>query len=839
MKIPLRWLAEYVELPDSPAYLAERLTLAGLEVGGVRLLGLPVPEGMRIKGEEQGPVWERDKIVIAQIIETKPHPDADKLKLPIVEYGAAETKQLVTGAPNIAIGDKGQKVVLALTGAALYDGHSAEKVVKKLKPTKIRGVPSDAMVCSNYELGISEDHEGIIILEDDAPVGTPLADYMADVVLEVDVLPNMARCLAMIGVAREVAALTGKQVKYPPHTMQATGESIEGQVKVEIENPKLSARYTAALLKNVTIKSSPGWMQRRLMYAGMRPINNIVDITNYVMLEWGQPLHAFDYDLLVKRAGGKAPTIIVRPARAAERIKTLDGQDRPLTADDLIIADTAGPIAIAGVMGGAETEVTAATKNILLESANFDFISVRRTMRRLDLPSEASVRFSRGIHAETVRPAAERAADLMRQYAGATVCQGLVDNYPAKPQPQVIRLRLSEVKRLLGIEIPANEVTRILQALEFKVDKGHGDTLTVTAPPHRLDIQEGEADLIEDLARIYGYDRLPATLLRDQLPEQHTNQPLVFEEQVRDILAGAGLQEIKSYALTTPEREAVLGIPTTEYVRLLNPISSERIVMRQSVLASVLESAAANLKHTDEVRLFEIGPVYLSRAGDKLPAEPRRLAVFLTGKRRAEFWTDSSSGEPKPQTLDFFDLKGIIEVLVADLHLTEVKYQHAQAPYLHPGKTAELIIAGKVIGYFGQLHPRVVEQLGLDPQRALLAGDLDLEALQVAVPPRYTYTPVPRFPAALRDIAVVVANNVTAEQLEAELRAGGGKLLRKVRLFDVYTGGTIAPGHKSLAYALSYQADDKTLTDKEVDKAHQKIEERVRRTLNAQIRGKE
>jgi phenylalanyl-tRNA synthetase beta chain len=427
----------------------------------------------------------------------------------------------------------------------------------------------------------------------------------------------------------------------------------------------------------------------------------------------------------------------------------------------------------------------------------------------------------------------------MRQYAGATVCLGLVDNYPAKPRPQVFTLHLGEIRRILGIDIPAAEVTRILRALEFTVEPQDAQTLRVTTPPHRLDIQEGEADLIEELARIYGYDRLPATLLADQLPEQHTNWALVFEERVRDILTGTGLQEIKGYALTTPEREAALGLPPHEYVRLLNPISSERVVMRQSVLAGVLEATAANLKHTGDVRLFEIGHVYLPHEGRNLPDEPRRLALVLTGTRRAEFWTDSSSGEPKPPALDFFDLKGIIEALAADLHLAEVTYQPSRAPYLHPGKAAECHTGGRLLGHFGQLHPRVAEQYGLDPQRTVLAGEFDLEALQAVVPERHTYSPVPHYPAALRDIAVVVDNTITAEQLEAELRAGGGKLLRELRLFDVYTGDRIPTGHKSLAYALTYQADDRTLTDKEVDKAHQKIEERLRRTLKAQIRGKD
>ncbi len=624
MKIPLNWLRDYVDLPLPEAQLIERITLAGLEVAGVRVIGLPTPPGLRVKAEDRGPVWARDKVVTAKILKIDRHPDpvVEKLKLPLVDYGPGLTKLLVTGAPNVSVGESGQKVVLALQGAELFDGHSAERKLAILKPTKIRGVPSDAMVCSYLELGISEEHEGIIILEDDAPVGVPLADFMGDVILEIDVLPNMARCLSIIGVAREVAAVTGQKLKLPPHAMQAAGEKIEGQVRVEIENPKLSARYAAVLLKNVTIGPSPGWMQRRLMYSGMRPISNIVDITNYVMLEWGQPLHAFDFDKLRERAGGQAPTIIVRPARAGETLVTLDNQKRELTTDMLVIADTAGPIALAGVMGGAATEVTASTKSILLESANFDFVSIRRTMKALNLPSEASVRFSKGIHPETVVPAAERAAELMRQFAGATICAGMVDNYPAPLPPLVVDLPLASIRRLLGVDLPREEVVRILESLEFKVESASADQLRVTVPPHRTDFQSGAADAIEEIARIHGYDRLPATLLTDSLPRQRTNTSLVFEERVRDILVGAGLQEFITYSLTMPERETPLGLPAAEYVRLVNPISSERVVMRHSVLAGVLEVTAANLRNSDDVRAFEIGPVYLPRAGESFPTSP-------------------------------------------------------------------------------------------------------------------------------------------------------------------------------------------------------------------------
>ncbi len=844
MKVPLNWLRDYVELTLPPATLAERLTLAGLEVSGVRVLGVPVPDGLRVKPEDAGPPWDRDKVIVARILKTEKHPNADKLKLVTVAYGSAEPKVVVTGAPNINFGDAGGKVILGLAGTTYFDGHVSPKELRTLKPSKLRGIPSDAMVMSEYELGISEEHEGIILLENDAPVGTPLADYMGDIVLELDVTPNLARCLSLLGVAREVAALTGQTVKLPPHQVVAAGAPIEGQVRVEIEDPKLSARYTAMLLKGVKIGPAPGWMQRRLTYAGMRPINNIVDITNYVMLEWGQPLHAFDYDVLLKRAGGKTPTIVVRPARSGEALTTLDGVKRALSPENLVIADTAGPIALAGVMGGAATEVTAATTNVLLESASFHFVSVRRTMKAFNLPSEASARFSRGIHPEVVRPAAERAADLMRQHAGATVARGVVDNYPAPLPPQVVTLRLSEVRRLLGMDMPAAEATRILTSLEFEVEPVDADTLRATVPPHRLDVQEGPADLIEDLVRIHGYDRLPATLLADQLPAQHTNVPLVFEERVRDVLVSAGLQEVIDYALTTPQREAPLGLPEMDYVTLLNPISEDRKVMRHTLLAGVLEASAENLKHTADVRLFELGPVYLPRQGEKLPDEPRRLALVLTGQRSEEFWADTSSGAAGAGgALDFFDLKGIVAALAADLHLPAVSYRPSQAPYLHPGRAAELVVGGRAVGHFGQMHPRVVEAYrDLHKEsagRAVLVGEFDVEALQRAAPARYKYAPVPRFPAALRDIAVIVEETMTAERLEAELRAAGGDLLRGVRLFDLYRGPSIPAGTKSLAYALTYQAEDRTLTDKEVDKAHKKIEDRLKHVLKAQIRGKD
>lgn len=835
MKVPLNWLRDYVDIGVPVPQLVERLTLAGLEVAGVRVLGLPVPQGLRVKEEDAGPVWDRDKILIGEIVSVERHPNADRLTLPTVRFGPDKTKGLVTGAPNIKVGDKGQKVVVALTGSILFDGHSEAKVLKELKPTTIRGVASDSMVCSYKELGISEEHEGIIILEDDAPVGMPLADFMGDIVLEIDVTPNMARCLSMIGVAREVAALTGQTIRLPRKIAAPAGKPIDGQVRVEIEDPKLSARYAAALIRDIRVGPAPGWMQRRLSYAGMRPINNIVDITNYVMLEWGQPLHAFDYDKLVARAGGKSPVISVRPARPGEVMVTLDGQKRQLAPENLLIADTQGPVALAGVMGGADTEVTPETRNILLESASFDFVSVRRTMKAFNLPSEASVRFSKGLHPETVRPAAERAAELMAEHAGGTVCKGLVDNYSAPIEPVAVTLSMQEIRRSLGMELPRPEAVRILKALEYDVKEIGGDGLQATVPPHRLDVQAGAADLIEDLVRVHGYDRLPATLLADQLPAQHTNRELVFEEQLRDILVGCGMQEVITYSLTTPEKEKpLLGDSAKEPVRILNPISSERVAMRQTLLAGVLEVMAANLRHTDDVRLFEIGPVFLAR--ERLPDEPARVAIAMTGKRRREFWSDSAEQIGAPQALGFFDLKGIVEAMSAGLHLTAVTFEPATLPHFHPGRAATLSAGGKPAGLFGQLHPKVVEFYGLG-ERPVLVGEFDVACLQEVMPARYTYTPLPRFPSALRDIAVVVAQDIPAERVTAEMRAAGGNLLHDIRLFDMYRGPSIPPETKSLAFALSYQAEDRTLTDKEVDKAHKKIEDRLKHVLKAQIRG--
>lgn len=834
MKIPLSWLADYVPVTIPPGELTIRLTRAGLEVAAARVYGIPVPADLHVKLDEPGPEWGRDTVIAAEVLEVTQHPNANKLKLVKLNYGAAEPKVVVTGAPNINLGDKGQKVLVGLRGTRYFDGHVQPKQIKELQPTELRGVPSDAMVMSEYELGISEDHDGIIFLDAADKVGTPAADFMGDVVLEVDVLPNMARCLGMLGVAREVAALSGQSVKVPARGTTAAGPAIAGQVTVKIEAEDLCARYAAGLLNDVKVGPSPYWMQRRLRYAGMRPISNIVDVTNYVMLEYGQPLHAFDYDVLVARAGGTAPTIIVRRAQAGEVLKTLDGVERKLTPDMLVIADTAGAIALAGVMGGAETEVSATTTRVLLESANFDPVCIRGTARGLDLNSEASYRFVRGIHPEVVLPALERAAELMRTTASATICGGVVDSYPRPLVDRIVPLPMSEVSRVLGVGIPQEVCARILRTLDFEVAESDSG-LTVTLPRTRVDIQEGPADLIEEIARLHGYDQFPSTLLADQLPEPLFREDIAFEEHLRDVLVDLGLQEAVCYALTTPEAEARVAPAQAEYVTLRNPVSSDRAALRQYLVPALLDALDLNLKHAADVRLFEVGTVFHGRAGQQLPDEPRKLGLVVCGQRGVASWADGANATLPG--LDFYDLKGIVEGLLGSLHVTAT-YQQGDAVWLHPARCAKVAAAGVTLGQFGQLHPKVARHWKNLAERLVLVAEFDVAALAAATPDRFAYKPVSEFEVAKRDVAVVVADTLTNAQVEAVIRAAGGALLASVELFDVYRGENIPAGHKSVAYALTYQAADRTLKDKEIDQAHKAVQERLRDVLQAKLRDK-
>jgi phenylalanyl-tRNA synthetase beta chain len=872
MKVPLRWLSEYVEITLPVEQLAERLTFAGLEVEGTEYYGVPQPAaGPDGKTAGAGLAWERDKIVVAEIAEVMPHPNADRLVL-VKLYDGEREHTVLTGAPNL-FEYKGRgplakplKVVYAKEGATLYDGHQPGRQLMTLKRAKIRGFESYSMACSEKELGISDEHEGIILLDDDAPVGAPFADYLGDVVLNVAITPNQARNANLVGVARELGALTGQALCAPSLEVEATGPGIEGQVSIEIREPDLNPRFTAALIKGVTIGPSPYWMQYRLRLAGMRPINNIVDVTNYVMLELGQPLHAFDYDVLVKRAGGRPPTIITRLPQPGETLTTLDGVERRLDDFTILVADTKGVLSLGGIMGGAESEVSDRTTSVLLEAAAWEYINIRRTVAAQRLhSSEAGYRFSRGVHPAMAERGLRRAIELMRQVAGGEIAQGIVDEYP-KPAPVVqVDLPLSEVERILGVDLPAEEVAGILERLGFGVETRSQKSevgsqnptsdlrlltsLFVTVPDHRLDIGAGvvgQADLIEEIARIYGYDRLPETQMSDTIPPQRGNRALEREERVRDLLVACGLQEVVNYRLTTPEREARLtpGQAPAEdrpYVTLANPIASDRVAMRHTLLAGLLDNAAANLRYRDRLALFEIGPVYWPAEGQELPEERARLGIVMTGPREPASWR---GGDRNP--LDYYDLKGVVDALAADLHLPGVSYAPAEHPTYHPGRTAELsatrsdgespISNPQSLGLLGELHPLVREAFGL-PVQPVLAAEFDLADLLAAIPDRYRTRAVPVYPPVLEDLAVIVDESVAGDEVEAAIRAAGGELVAGVRLFDLYRGEQIGAGKKSLAYSIAYQAPDRTLTDAEVAKVRAEIVRRLEQAVGARLRG--
>lgn len=832
MKVPLSWLRDYVDLPLSPAQLAERLTLAGLEVETITHIGAE---------------WDREKIVVGQIVRVEPHPDADRLTLATVDYGADAPLVVVTGAPNVKQFEGKPlpgplKVPFAMVGAELIDGHANDGRKLRLKPTKIRGVRSEGMVCSEKELGLSDDHEGILYLPPDAPVGMPLADYLGDTVLSFEIKGGFAYLYSVVGIAREVAALIGQQARLDvlnlldrrPVPLMASTPWLD----LEIADPDLCGRYSAALIRGVTIGPSPYWMQQRLQRAGMRPINNIVDITNYVMLELGQPLHAFDYATLRPRPGAARPAIIVRRARAGEQMTTLDGVLRQLDPEILLITDGGGPVALAGVMGGLESEVTDNTTDILLESANFDFINNRRTAKLLNLFSEASTRFGKRVDPELTVKALARACQLMEELAGGRVEPAYADLYPGRRERTVVDLRLADVPRILGADVGQDEVERILRALEFEIADGGAGMLRVTVPSYRLDITQ-PADLIEEIARVWGYERLPSTLIRDEMPPQRDNVRLQVEELVRDVLVGAGLQEVITYPLTTPAVEARLfpgqGVDPAAYVALANPMTSDRTHMRRHLEASLLETVRSHLRFVERVAIFEVGRVYLKVEGQELPDEEPRLALAMTGPRGLGGWLGRDA-EP----LDFFDLKGVIETLLARLGIDGVVYRPVELPTFQPGRTAQIVATSadgneESLGAFGELAATVREAFDLPEQRVAL-GALSLRPLIARAGRIRKLAPISPYPAVKEDLAFIVDRSVPADRVEKLIREAGGRLLQNVLLFDVYQGPPVPPGKRSLAYALTYQALDRTLTDEDVTAVRERIVRRLNQAIGAELR---
>jgi phenylalanyl-tRNA synthetase beta chain len=803
MKASLKWLKEYVSIALSPKELAERLTMAGIEVKGVRVVG---------------GTW--DNVVIGEVVGLNPHPNADRLTLATVDIGTQQVT-VVCGAPNISLS---QKVPFAPVGTRLIDGHTGNTVV--LKSAKIRGILSEGMVCSEKELAISDKHEGIMVLPFEAPKGMPLNDYLGDVILDFDITPNRPDCLSVVGIAREISALTGQPLSLPGIRYEEAEESVDSLVSVDIVEPRLCPRYCASLIRGVKIASSPIWLQRRLSDYGMRPINNIVDVTNYVMLEYGQPLHAFDYD---KLSGGQ---VVIRRALDGEVITSLDGVKRTLNSDVLVIADKAKAIAVGGIMGGLDTEVTDESTVILLESANFNQAIIRRGCAALQLQSEASIRFDKGLNPELPLSPLKRATQLLLELAGGEAAKGVIDVYPGKSGPARILLSAEQVKRLSGMEVGCSQITEVLRLLGFDIQELSSSQISVRTPYWRSDIKSA-ADLVEEVVRIIGYDKIPLIGLSAPLPAQESAfslrvQRSDLKQRLSGFLTGCGFQEILTYSLTGLEQLRKLSQePQSEIsaLKVVNPMTREQEYLRTSLRASLLATLSHNEKYEQAgIRLFEIGKVFLPQ-GKELPQEKEMLCAGLSGLRTGLSWLSDK------ELLEFFDAKGTVEGLLDSLSL-DVEFAPSDDEGLAPGRSADIMIDNDKVGVVGELHPRVTQSFEILAPAYLI--EIDIERLLARFTGVRKYRPVIRFPSVTRDMALVVDEQVTYQQLQDIIDSF--PLVTGITLFDLYRGNQIAAGRKSFAMRVVYQSPSRTLTDEEVNQTQHEILEKLGQQLGATLR---
>ncbi|MGN8233301.1 phenylalanine--tRNA ligase subunit beta [Priestia flexa] len=802
MFVSYRWLQEYVDLSGVKAEeLADKVTKSGIEVEGVENLNKGV-----------------SGVVIGHVVECEQHPNADKLSRCQVDLGD-ETVQIVCGAPNVA---QGQKVAVAKVGAVLPGNF-------KIKRAKLRGEESNGMICSLQELGIesklvAKDYqEGIFVFPSDAEVGADALEALNlhDEVLELGLTPNRSDCLSMLGVAHEVAAILNREVKYPEVEFQETEEKASDYISVAVEAKEDNPLYVARMVKNVKIAPSPLWMQTRLMAAGIRPHNNVVDITNYILLEYGQPLHAFDYD----RLGSKE--VVVRHAQEGEEIVTLDDQKRVLKENQLVITNGKDPIALAGVMGGANSEVQDDTVNVLIESAYFRGLSVRQTSKEHGLRSEASARFEKGIDPSRTRIAADRAAELMAAYAGGEIVSGTVEFDEMTIEPAVVSVTLERINYVLGTELEMAEVQEIMNRLQFE-SKVEGDAIIVTVPTRRGDITI-EEDIVEEVARMYGYDHLPTTLPVTVATPGRLSDYQLKRRKVRRFLEGAGLAQTTTYSLTSAEKATQFALNTASTVRLAMPMSEDRSVLRQSLVPHLLEAIKHNnARQTDSIALYETGSVFLGTEEGQLPIEEERVAGAITGLWHSHSW----QGEKK--AADFYVAKGVVEGLLSALGLdNHIQYKPTNQEGMHPGRTAAVVLNGQEAGYVGQLHPVTQKQYGL---RETYVFELNLKAIFAAKVEEVRYSAIPRFPSITRDIALVVDKEVLAGELQTAIYEAGGELLKEVAVFDLYDGERMEEGKKSVAFSLRYLDPERTLTDEEVSAAHANVLKVVEEQFKASLR---
>jgi phenylalanyl-tRNA synthetase beta chain len=798
VRIPFRWLREFVDTAAGPGDVAERLTMAGVET---TLVGAAASE---LSG-----------LVVAEVLGVAPHPAGEALRVCEVSTGG-ERYRVVCGAPNVR---PGVRAAFAPPGSGLPGG-------RRVAVATIRGTTSEGMLCSEAELGIGEDGSGILLLGADAPVGGDLVGHLGldDAILEVDATPNRPDCLSIVGVAREVAALTGGRLRPPDCSVRESPSVTTAGWRVTIEDPELCPRYAARLIVDLVVGPSPAWLAQRLRAVGLRPINNVVDVTNYVLWELGHPLHAFDGDLLTDRH------VVIRRARPGEAVLTLDGQSRPLGDAMLVIADAARAVAVAGVMGGANSEVRGSTRTVLLESAYFAPASIRRTAKALGLSTEASYRFERGADIEGLRNALDRAARLIGELGGGQVASGVLDAYPAPRRPLAVPLRLDRIQRVVGACPPRAVVAEILRSLGFPATEREGG-FEVVVPAFRRDVLI-EDDLVEEVARVWGYDKIPSTLPSGALALTSRPRHMVAQDTVRRVLTGAGIREAVCLSLIDPAhlRHLALSPDDPRVVALQNPLATDRSVLRPTLLFGLLEALATNVRRQmPDAGLFEIGRVFESRGGGALPREETQVGIVLTGLRAPRAWYATRA------RVDVFDAKGAIEGVIEALGRGEVGTEPATVPYLEDGRAVWVLVQGTRVGTVGELHPDV--QKAFDLPGPVYVAELSLDAIE-ALPSRVIqYRPLARYPGVQRDLAIVVSADMPSGEASRAIEAVRPPWLRRVELFDVYEGAQVGPGRKSLAYGLLYQADDRTLTDAEVSAVHAEVVERLKAELGAEVRG--
>ena len=808
MQVSYNWLKEYVDIDLTAEALAEVMTRAGVAVEHV------IPTNKGVSG-----------VIAALVLDKTPVPDTH-LNLCHVTTDGENNIQVVCGAPNVAAG---QKVPFATVGAQLPGD-------VKIKKAKLRGVESNGMICSAKELGIDpeqippEQKEGILVLPEDTVLGTPITEILGldDYILELDLTPNRSDCLSVLNIAREIGALLGKEVRLPQPAYTSDQDDVNSLVQVEIAAPELCHRYAGKMIRGVKIQPSPFWMQHRLQCAGMRPINNIVDVTNYVMMEYGQPLHAFDYHELADHR------IQVRKAADDEQIVTLDSQTRQLNDEMLLICDGARAVAVAGVMGGENTEVTDNTTDVFIEAAYFQPTSVRRTSTKLGLRSEASIRFEKGINMETVLTAAERAAQLMQLTGGGVVVGGAIDNYPTRHEAVTIDLQLEKVNALLGTDISDARIKEILESLNFHILKDTGAAITVEVPGYRPDCSIPE-DLVEEVARIYGYDAIPQTLPYGASSRGVLTPAQKIRDTVVSKLAGLGLCEVMNYSFINKNNDEKLNYPQDDIRRnsipILNPLSEEQGHMRTSIVPGLLNTILFNHnRRNEDIAIFELGKIFLLEGElrpDTLAHEKWTLGIALKGKT-AQTWKQSGV------EYDFYYLKGIVEELLAELKISDAAYVPCKDNSIyHPGRAAYLYLSGQKAGVFGEVHPAIADHYGLEDR--IYVAEIDVDVLIAVGTGAIQVKSLPKFPASTRDMAVVVSEAVAASDLEKAIWETGCELLSDVKIFDVYQGGQIAEGYKSIAFALTFQAD-RTLTVEEVGAEYDRIFGTLQQKFDASMR---